>query len=140
VLLFAIWWILDMAFVWISPRSYEQYYLPLNASAAMLGGYLIAIYCDRARAAAFAPKWIVIGAVGLLVMLFMPLDIFRGIAKSPHSGAVYANPYTKVPERQKGYSQKWAEVAARRKPGYRVPPWEAVGQYIQANSTRDDGI
>ena len=34
VLLFAVWWVLDMAFVWISPRSYEQYYLPLNASAA----------------------------------------------------------------------------------------------------------
>jgi 4-amino-4-deoxy-L-arabinose transferase-like glycosyltransferase len=47
VLLLAVWWILDMAFVWISPRSYEQYYLPLNASAAMLGGYLIALYCDR---------------------------------------------------------------------------------------------
>ncbi|MFB0552683.1 MAG: ArnT family glycosyltransferase, partial [Phycisphaerae bacterium] len=37
VLLFAAWWFLDMAFVWISPRSYVQYYLPLNASAAMLG-------------------------------------------------------------------------------------------------------
>ncbi|MHC4618678.1 MAG: ArnT family glycosyltransferase [Planctomycetota bacterium] len=47
VLLLAVWWILDMAFVWISPRSYEQYYLPLTASAAMLGGYLIAVYRDR---------------------------------------------------------------------------------------------
>jgi len=47
VLLFAIWWILDMAFVWISPRSYEQYYLPLNASAAMLGGYLAVIFVER---------------------------------------------------------------------------------------------
>ena len=49
VLLLAIWWVLDMAFVWISPASYEQYYLPLNASAAMLGGYLIAIYSDYAK-------------------------------------------------------------------------------------------
>ena len=47
VLLFAVWWLLDMAFVWISPRSYEQYYLPLNASAAMAGGYLIALYSGR---------------------------------------------------------------------------------------------
>lgn len=47
VLLFAAWWVLDMAFVWISPRSYEQYYLPLNASAAMLGGYLVALYHGR---------------------------------------------------------------------------------------------
>lgn len=47
VLLFAVWWLLDMAFVWISPRSYEQYYLPLNASAAMLGAYLICLYRHR---------------------------------------------------------------------------------------------
>jgi hypothetical protein len=47
VLLLAVWWLLDMAFVWISPRSYEQYYLPLTASGAMLGGYFIALYCDR---------------------------------------------------------------------------------------------
>ncbi|HUT29813.1 MAG TPA: hypothetical protein VMX13_08475 [Sedimentisphaerales bacterium] len=47
VLLLAVWWLLDMAFVWISPRSYEQYYLPLTASGAMLGGYFIALYRDR---------------------------------------------------------------------------------------------
>ncbi|MCP4711071.1 MAG: hypothetical protein GY869_20825 [Planctomycetes bacterium] len=38
VLLFGVWWLIDMVFVWISPRSYEQYYLPLCASAAMGGG------------------------------------------------------------------------------------------------------
>lgn len=47
VLLLGVWWLLDMAFVWISPRSYEQYYLPLTASGAMLGGYFIALYRDR---------------------------------------------------------------------------------------------
>ncbi|MHC4150119.1 MAG: ArnT family glycosyltransferase, partial [Planctomycetota bacterium] len=47
VLMFAVWWLLDMAFVWISPRSYDQYYLPLNAPAAMLGGYLVALYIER---------------------------------------------------------------------------------------------
>lgn len=41
VLLFGIWWLLDMAFVWISPRSYVQYYLPLNGSAALLAGYVL---------------------------------------------------------------------------------------------------
>ncbi len=133
VLLFAIWWILDMVFIWISPRSYEQYYLPLNASAAMLGGYLIATYRDKAKAAAYAPKWIVIGAVGLLVMFFMSLDIFRGVARSPHSGATYGR-------RSRGYAQKWAEVSARGKPGYRVPPWEDVGRYVRTHSTADDGI
>lgn len=132
VLLFAIWWVLDMVFVWISPRSYEQYYLPLNASAAMLGGYLIAIYADKAKAAAYAPKWIVIGAVGLLVMFFMSLDIFRGVSKSPHSGAAYAG-------RNRGYAQKWSEVAGRRNSGARAP-WELVAEYIRKNSTQDDGI
>ncbi len=41
VFLFALWWILDMLFVWVSPRSYVQYYLPLNASAAFLAGYAV---------------------------------------------------------------------------------------------------
>ncbi len=35
-LFFLVWWLLDMGFVWISPRSYVEYYLPLNSSAAML--------------------------------------------------------------------------------------------------------
>jgi hypothetical protein len=56
VLLFAVWWLLDMTFVWISPRSYEQYYLPLNASSAMLGGYLITAYYDKAKNAASRPS------------------------------------------------------------------------------------
>lgn len=139
VLLFAVWWILDMVFIWISPRSYEQYYLPLNASAAMLGGYLIAVYCDKAKNAAFAPKWLAIGAVGLMVMLFMSLDIFRGQAKSPHSNTIYANYRTKLPERRNGYTQKWAEVSYRRRTGARGY-WELVGEHIRTNSTPDDGI
>ena len=36
-----------MAFVWISPHSYEQYYLPLNASSAVLGSYLVGLYAYR---------------------------------------------------------------------------------------------
>lgn len=139
VLLFAIWWILDMAFIWISPRSYEQYYLPLNASAAMLGGYLIAVYYDKAKNAAFAPKWLAIGAVGLMAMLFMSLDIFRGLARSPHSNTIYTNYGTKRPERRNGYAQKWAEVSNRRR-GVTQMPWEELGRHIKDNSTPDDGI
>ena len=41
VLLLGLWWILDMLFVWVSPRSYVQYFLPLNGSAAMLAGYVV---------------------------------------------------------------------------------------------------
>jgi len=141
VVLFAIWWVLDMAFVWISPRSYEQYYLPLNASAAMLGGYLIAIYCEKAKNATLAPKWIVIGAVSLVAMMIMSLHIFRGLAKSPHSGTIYTDPRTKLPERRNGYVQKWAEVSSRRNPLTQArSPWEAVGEHIRDNSTPSDGI
>jgi len=41
VCLLALWWILDMLFVWVSPRSYVEYFLPLNASAALLGSYVL---------------------------------------------------------------------------------------------------
>jgi hypothetical protein len=53
LLLLGAWWALDMAFVWISPASYEQYYLPLTVSGAMTGCYLIAVYRDRLNATVF---------------------------------------------------------------------------------------
>lgn len=132
VLLFAVWWLLDMAFVWISPRSYEQYYLPLNASAAMLGGYLIAIYCDRFKAAVFKTKWMITGLGGVLLMVIMSWHIFFGIEKSPHSGASYG-------EKRRGYAQKLHEVSQRRKHNFKGP-WEAVGEYIGVHSKPTDKI
>lgn len=131
VLLFAVWWFLDMAFIWVSPRSYEQYYLPLNASAAMLGGYLIAIYSDKFKADAFKTKWIVTGLVGLLLMIIMSWHIFFGIEKSPHSGTSYG-------EKQRGYLQTFVLASGRRK-GARGS-WELVGEYIQTNSKPTDNI
>lgn len=128
VLLFAVWWVLDMAFVWISPRSYEQYYLPLNASAAMLGGYLIAVYRDKTKTAVFKPKWVAIGAVGVLLMIVMAWHIFFGIEKSPHSGQSYGS-------KRRGYIQRLKEVSHR--PQY---PWEALGEYIRTNSKPTDKI
>lgn len=136
VLLFAVWWLLDMAFVWISPRSYEQYYLPLNASAAVLGGYLIAVYYDKAKTAVSRPKWVGIGALGLLVMMIMAWPIFGGVAKSPHSGSVYRNLRTGLPERQRGYVQRLEEVYSGQNRG----PWEDLSKYIRDNSTPDDFI
>ena len=44
--LLAFWWVLDMLFIWISPRSYVEYFLPLCASAAMLGAY-VAYRCQK---------------------------------------------------------------------------------------------
>lgn len=40
-LMLAIWWLLDMLFVWVSPRSYVEYFLPLNASAAALAAVFL---------------------------------------------------------------------------------------------------
>jgi hypothetical protein len=132
-LLFAVWWFFDMAFVWISPRSYEQYYLPLNASAAMLGGYLIHLYDNRLQGDRDKSRWLVIGLVGLLVMLGMSWHIFFGIAKSAHHGGGYTNARTGRPERRNGYLQKWREVARRGEYG-----WQNAGDYIRAHSEPTD--
>ena len=131
VLLFAIWWLLDMAFVWVSPRSYEQYYLPLNASAAMLGGYLIALYSDRLATSVYKTKWGLIGLVGFICMMIMSWHIFFGIEKSPHSGLKY-------PSKRRGYLQR-LEMASQHRKGAKGP-WEVVGEYIRHHSGPDERI
>ncbi len=56
-ILFALWWVLDMLFVWVSPRSYVEYFLPLNASAAMLAAWLF--HCCQKNSLTFI--WILTG-------------------------------------------------------------------------------
>jgi len=126
VLLFAVWWVLDMAFVWISPRSYVQYYLPLNASAAMLGAYLVAIWWDKVNSAVFKTKWVITGLVGLLLMVIFSWHIFFG------SGVLTA------PGRR-GYTQMLRETSLRRS-GLSQNYGEAVGEYIRQNSKPADKI
>jgi len=135
VLLFTVWWFFDMAFVWISPRSYEQYYLPLNASAAMLGGYLVHLLALRLQSDRDKTRWIVLGLLGLLLTMVLSWHIFFGIAKSPHSGAAYRNARTQLPERRRGYLQKWREVSA-----VQTFAWERAGQYIFEHSEPTDKI
>ncbi len=137
VFLFAVWWLLDMAFVWISPRSYEQYYLPLNASAAMLGGYLIATYSKLLANPVNKNVWRVVGLIGLIIMIGMSWHIFFGIEKSPHSNTTYLNSAGE-PEKRRGYTQKLDMVANRKKGarGY----WEIVSEHIRHNSTESDKI
>ena len=72
VLLLGIWWILDLLFVWISPRSYVEYYLPLNASAAMLAGYAL----DRFRRNCSGLVWLL--GVWVLVHLFLSWVLLFG--------------------------------------------------------------
>jgi 4-amino-4-deoxy-L-arabinose transferase-like glycosyltransferase len=133
VLLFAVWWLLDMSFVWISPRSYEQYYLPLNASAAVLGGYLISAYSDKLKNAATRPKWIAIGTLGFMLMVIMAWHIFFGIRVSPHSGIKYRNP-----DIRRGFVQAIKTASSHGK-GARNDA-EVVGEYIKNNSSPSDEI
>jgi hypothetical protein len=149
VLLFAVWWLLDMAFVWISPRSYEQYYLPLNASAAMLGGYLIAVYFHQFDKDFFKKIegiviWILVGFMGMILMLVMSWQVLFGISKSPYFGDYYRNPTTNAPERRNGYLQRYREISARRHAIRRhlggKYSWEVVGEYIRDNSDPNDKI
>ncbi|MFC1764287.1 hypothetical protein ACFL6U_19715 [Planctomycetota bacterium] len=140
VLLFAIWWILDMTFVWISPRSYEQYYLPLNASAAMLSGYLVALYTDALRRSLHKGRWVLTGLVAVIVMVAMSWHIFFGITKSPHSGTIYRDRRTGDVRPSRGYAQKKREIDSSRQPGVGRGPWEQVASYIQTHSEPTDRI
>ena len=139
VLLLATWWVLDMAFVWISPRSYEQYYLPLNASAAMLSGYLTAFYLSGWRASLYKVRWVFAGLVAVILMVIMSWHIFFGITKRPHSGGPYLDRSGKV-VRQRGYVQKQREIARRRQPGAGRGAWEALAAHIRDNSNVEDRI
>ena len=121
-----------MAFVWISSRSYEQYYLPLNASAAMLGGYVIALYRDRVHGTIHKAGWRAVGIAGMACMVAMSWHIFFGITRSPHSGRSYG-------ERRRGYTQKLREASRRREKGLKGS-WEIAGEYIREHSRPDDKI
>ncbi|MGD9109803.1 MAG: glycosyltransferase family 39 protein, partial [Phycisphaerales bacterium] len=132
VLLLSAWWILDMAFVWISPRSYEQYYLPLNASAAMLSGYIVTLYSEKLNRTNQKLRWRTIGCIGLILMTAMGWHIFFGIKTSPYSGRSYG-------QKTKGYTQKLQEISYRLKNNSKSP-WETLGEYIRQNSTSDDRI
>ena len=134
VLLFALWWFFDMAFVWISPHSYEQYYLPLNASSAVLGGYLVGLYTQRLRTDKDSARWAVLGLLGLILMFAMSWHIFFGIATSPHTGTPYMDSQSQ-PIRTRGYVQKWQEIAMDGQ-----YDWMQVGDYIRTNSEPSDPL
>jgi hypothetical protein len=138
-LLLAVWWILDMAFVWISPRSYEQYYLPLNASAAMLGGYGIWLYWAKAKSAVYKGRWVAAGFVSLLLMIVMSWHIFVGVYTSPHSGVVNKNRQTGEPQRYRGYRQKLDQIRYLRK-SKDTYSWQDLGDYIRFNSSPMDKL
>jgi 4-amino-4-deoxy-L-arabinose transferase-like glycosyltransferase len=132
LLLLAVWWLLDMAFVWISPASYEQYYLPLTVSGAMTGGYLVAVYRDKLAGAVFKTKWVITGIVGFVLMVVMSWHIFFGLPKSPYSGMTY-------PQKRNGYVQRWQDVSQRRSFGAKGY-WEQAGEYVRSRTQPTDKI
>ncbi len=127
----AMWWAFDMGMIWVSPRSYEQYYLPMCASAAMLAGFGVWRFMER-----FSPACSVAGRilspVALLVMMGMVWPIFAGITHSPFSGQAYD-------QRSRGYAQTWTSTWARLR-GKEVGPWEQLGDYIRTHSSPEDRI
>lgn len=131
VWLLAAWWLLDMAFVWVSPRSYEQYYLPLCASAATLGGYAVWRCMINWNPISSLAGRILCPAAGL-VFVIMVLPIFTGITHSPFSGEPYSAP-------ARGYAQLWNETKARRE-GRAIQAWETLADYIKAHSSAQDTI
>jgi 4-amino-4-deoxy-L-arabinose transferase-like glycosyltransferase len=134
VLLFGLWWLFDMSFVWISPHTYEQYFLPLNASSATLGGCLAGMYAHRLHAARDKTRWVVLGLLGVLAMLVMSWHIFFGIAKSPYSGIAYRDRYGQL-ARDRGYLQTWRKVKSNGEYA-----WIQVSKCIEARSQPTDKI
>jgi hypothetical protein len=130
VLLFAVWWVLDMAAGWVSPRQYEQYYLPLNGSAAMLGGYLTALYSDKYSRSIYKGKWGLAGAVGFVCMVVMVWHIFFGIGKSPYSGMSYNG-------KNRGYVQRYNEVVSGKSRNFE---WQQAGEYIHTHTSVSDKL
>jgi len=131
----AVWWLVDMALVWLSPHSYEQYYLPLCASGAMLTAY--AVWCwsgwltrsiNKIPAAAAAG----IGIVALSGLLF---PVFTGFPKSPDTGTEYKNYKTGQPERRRGFAQSLSTVSEQT-----TAPWEALGDYVRTQTTPEETL
>jgi hypothetical protein len=132
VLLLTVWWALDMTFVWVSPASYEQYYLPLTVSGAMTGCYLIAVWRDKFTKAVVKTKWVITGITGVILMIIMCWHIFFGLPRSPYSGMKY-------PDKRNGYVQRWDEIKNRKYRGWKGP-WEVTGEYVREHTQLRDKI
>jgi len=135
----AVWWVLDMVFVWISPRSYEQYYLPLCASAAMLSGYAVWKWQQQLKQAANKMPWLAGGLAAVITLGCLSISIFTGQRTSPDTGLQYQvqDPRTGqvIPIRRRGFGPALKEL-----PGRKQGAWVAVGTYIQKNSDKNDTI
>jgi len=128
----AIWWILDMLFVWGSPRSYEQYYLPLCASGAMLSGFVVWKWQTGLILSANKMPWLVSGMAVAIILGCLSIPIFIGQRYSPDTGTDYVKNYG---QRRRGFGPSLKELPSRKKGA-----WIAVGDYIRTHSNKDDTI
>jgi len=134
--LLSLWWLLDMAFVWVSPHSYEQYYLPLCASGAFLAAFLAWIISRGILQSSTRPLYIPGAALLAITTLCLAWPTWAGYTVSAYNGVPYGkNPYTGQALRSRGYVQSLQRVGRNQK-----DPWIAVGEYIRARSEPDDPI
>jgi hypothetical protein len=132
VWLLAIWWILDMAFVWGSPRSYEQYYLPLCGSAAMLSGFVVWKWQKRFTLSPNKMPWLAGGLAAAIALSCLSIPIFIGQRTSPDTGADYVKNYG---GRRRGFGPSLKEL-----PGRNKNAWTALADTIKTRSTESDTI
>ena len=129
-----LWWVLDMAFVWGSPRSYEQYYLPLCASGAMLSGFVVWKWQKKLLVSVNKIPWLALGVVAVITLGCLTIPIFIGQRYSPDTGSDYVkNPL--YGQRQRGFGPSLKELSARKKGA-----WLAAGDYIRTHSSEKDTI
>ena len=132
VWMLAIWWVLDMAFVWGSPRSYEQYYLPLCGSAAMLSGFVIWKWQKQLSLSANKMPWLAGGLAAAITLICLTIPIFIGQRTSPDTGTDYVKNYG---HRRRGFGPALKELPSRKKGA-----WVAVGDHIHTHSDENDTI
>jgi hypothetical protein len=128
----AMWWLLDMLFIWGSPRSYEEYYLPQCASAAMLSGFVVWKWQKRLMLSANKMPWVAVGLAAAITLGCLSIPIFIGQRYSPDTGADYVKNYG---QRRRGFEQALQELPARQKGA-----WVAVGDYIRTHSDKNDTL
>lgn len=133
--LWAVWWVIDMALVWVSAHSYEQYYLPLCASGAMLFAYAVWMWRKwLTHSTNKLPSLAVAGISGLAVFVLI-VPVFAGFAKSPDTGVEYKHFQTGQPERRRGFTQSLNTVRAPI-----TAPWQSIGDHIRNHSSPDDTL
>jgi hypothetical protein len=130
VWMLAVWWLLDTLFVWISPRSYEQYYLPLCASGAMLGGFIIWKWQGQLSLSANKMPLLAVGMATVLALGCLSIPILIGQQYSPDTGADYVKNYG---HRRRGFGPALKELPSRKQGA-----WVAVGEHIRTHSNEDD--